>query len=319
MRQEALDLEGKVELARMLLQLGFKTEALAEFLTAAEMYAERKNNEAALELYQKVLEIDPANKTAENKIYQIKPRSAKDIASVISQMGIGEEKKEETATEETVSEEPVTHVSETADVEPKPEPEPETTAVEEGEVVDAAPQVDRIAREVFEGLEARPEEVNLAAIGIEEFLAAMVPLLKNTPEELVERRKLTDFFSEEGLWLEAFFEARAEYRTKPTVERLYKLISLINQSGEQDILLTFLLTESFAKRKKEVEQEILQLLIATFEGMGRVQEAEKIKKRLKNLRGEELSSKRKDLQALKAELEGSKGKEGTAETPDQGA
>ncbi|MBD3286530.1 hypothetical protein GF359_08160 [candidate division WOR-3 bacterium] len=293
MRQEALDLEGKVELARMLLQLGFKTEALAELLTAAETYVERGNNEAAIELYEKVLETDPENKVAKNKLYKIKPRSTQDIDGVISKMGIGTEEKEG-------EEAPVETEAETAVKEEKPEAA--EAPPEEPETV----EVDRVEKELLRDLEAKPE-VNLSAIGIEEFLASIGPLLKNTPEELAQRRILTDFFRKEGLWIEAFFEARAEYRTQPTVDKLYKLLSLINQSGDQDILVTFLLTESFAKRDPEVEQEILSSLIATFEGMGKIKEAEKIKQRLKKKKGVELSDKRKDLQALKAELEGRQG------------
>jgi len=300
MRQEALDLEGKVELARMLLQLGFKTEALAELLTAAETYVERGNNDAAIELYQKVLEVDAGNKIAKNKLYKIKPRSAQDIDGVISKMGIGEEEKEEAKVPETPESETKSDVA-VAEKEPEVAKEPVVEVPTEPEPL----KVDRIEKELLSDLETKPD-VNLATIGIEEFLASIGPLLKNTPEELIQRRKISDFFKDEGLWIEAFFESRAEYRTKPTVERLFKLLSLINQSGDKDILVTFLLTESFAKRDREVEVEILSSLIATFEGMGRAKEAEKMKERLQKIKGTEVSDKRKDLQALKAELEETK-------------
>jgi tetratricopeptide (TPR) repeat protein len=69
----ALDPKTKVELANLLIQIGFRDEAVAELVTAATILEREGNSEAALGLYKRILELDPHNQTALRRLEAARP------------------------------------------------------------------------------------------------------------------------------------------------------------------------------------------------------------------------------------------------------
>lgn len=312
MRQEGLDPEGKVELAGLLLQIGFKSEAVTEYLMAAEMYEERGEKEEAIKLYEKILELDNNNQAAKRGIEKLKPRSRGDIDEMVARMGFGPATGEETT--ETAPEE-------------APQKEAEITAPEGSEAVTPPPpiQIPESGKgtepaseppehvpttEISEApVETQPQEkepeaemeeegAGLASMGIEEFLASLMPLLRHTSEELKERGKLAAFFLEEGLWSEAFFEERPAYLNKPSVKKLRELLSLLTRSDDKEALISFLATESFTEREVSLKQEVLEALVTAYEEQGRPEEARKTRKQLATLASQAQKKKKPGVKII---------------------
>ena len=304
MRQEGLDPKGKVELARMLLQIGFKAEAIAEYLMAAQMYEERGDKDQAINLYEKVVDLDKDNQVAKMALYKLKPRSARDIDDMVAKMGLGPQPAARntppvTPTPETpptpeehVSEEPETAVKEEPPQVTVPtEPESEQKIEPPQEQIKAPLVSERVAetQPSVSAEEVEPEKekgIDLASISLEESLASLVPLLKHTPEELMQRKELASFFRDEGLWSEAFFEARPAYLHKPSVKKLDELLSLLSHSGGKEALTTFLLTESFIDREPSLKMEVLKRLASVYEEQELLEEAKKTREKLKALEDE---------------------------------
>lgn len=301
MRQEGLDPKGKVELARMLLQIGFKAEAITEYLMAAQMYEERGDKDQAINLYEKVVDLDKDNQVAKMALYKLKPRSAKDIDEMVAKMGLGPQPAardtppvtpETPVTHPVTPEEPVSEGPETA-VE---EPQVTVPTEAEGEQKTPSPQEQITAPVTSESaaktqplVDREPEKekgIDLAGISLEESLASLVPLLRHTPDELKQRKKLASFFRDEGLWSEAFFEARPAYLHKPSVKRLEGLLSLLSQTGDKGALRSFLLTESFIDREPDLKMEVLKRLASVCEEQGLVEQAKKTREKLKALEEE---------------------------------
>lgn len=71
--KEELDPKSKEELANLLLQIGFKEEAVTELLTAATIYEKGEDKEKAVSIYQRVLENDPRNRVAIRRLEELAP------------------------------------------------------------------------------------------------------------------------------------------------------------------------------------------------------------------------------------------------------
>ncbi len=71
--REELDPKSKEELANLLLQIGFKEEAVTELLTAAAIYEKEGEKDRAVSIYQKVLENDPRNRVAIRRLEELAP------------------------------------------------------------------------------------------------------------------------------------------------------------------------------------------------------------------------------------------------------
>ncbi len=284
MRQEGLDPKGRIELARMLSQIGFPTEAIAEYLMAARMYEERGNTEQALKLYEKVLGLDENNQSAKRGLYKLKPRSEKDIEDIVTKLGFASSTSAPPAEAATTpvprppAEPAVTHEVTQTPLEPEPR-----------QIIPATEPDSQVAEEVVE----------LAGKGLEEFLASIMPLLQNTAEELKKRRELASFFGEEGLWSEAFFEAQPAYLQKPSVDKLNELLSLLSHSEENEEMITFLLTESFSDRKPALNTAVLEALVKTYEDAGQTEDAEKTRVRLQKLSGNKVNKKQNGSKIIK--------------------
>ncbi|TET23402.1 MAG: tetratricopeptide repeat protein [Candidatus Stahlbacteria bacterium] len=303
MRQEGLDPEGKVELAGLLLQIGFKSEAVTEYLMAAQMYEERGNKEEAVKLYEKILELDNDNQAAKRGLEKLKPRSRENIDEMVARMGFGAAPGEEPAPEEpstqgiTTPEETETPPPSAPEGEQKvqstSEPPERTPTTEVSEIqVEPQPPAEEAEPKVEEG------EIDLASIGIEEFLASLMPLLKHTPAELKKRRELASFFREEGLWSEAFFEERSDYLQKPSIKKLHDLLSLLAHSGDKETLITFFLTESLTEREVELQREVLKALAVAYEEQGRLQDAKKIREKLATLASQTQKKKKPGVKII---------------------
>jgi len=303
MRQEGLDPEGKIELAGLLLQIGFKSEAVTEYLMAAEMYEERGDKEEAVKLYEKILELDKNNQAAKRGLEKLKPRSRKDIDEMVARMGFGPAFGEEPATEEPPPQK-VTAPEESETPTPSP-PEAEQKVQIPSEPPEHVPPTDISEAPV----ETQPQEkepeprmeeevAGLASMGIEEFLASLMPLLRHTSEELKERGELAAFFREEGLWSEAFFEERPAYLNKPSVKKLGELLSLLARSDDKDTLIGFLLTESFTEREVNLKQEVLEALVTAYEEQGRLEEARKTRKQLATLASQAQKKKKPGVKII---------------------
>jgi tetratricopeptide (TPR) repeat protein len=282
MRQEGLDPEGKVELAGLLLQIGFKSEAVTEYLMAAEMYEERGDKEEAVKLYEKILELDKDNQAAKRGLEKLKPRSRKDIDEMVARMGFGAAPDEEPAPEEPSTQE-ITAPEESETPTPSP-PEGEQKVqipseppehVPPTDISEAPVETQPRAQEPEPGMEEKV--AGLASMGIEEFLASLMPLLRHTSEELKERGELAAFFR---------------------VKKLGELLSLLARSDDKDALIGFLLTESFTEREVNLKQEVLEALVTAYEEQGRLEEAKKIREKLATLASQAQKKKKPGVKII---------------------
>lgn len=83
-----LDPKSKVELANLLIQIGFRDEAVAELTTAATIFEREGKDEEALALYQRVLELDPRNQAALRRLETarpIRPSSPREVLSYLEE------------------------------------------------------------------------------------------------------------------------------------------------------------------------------------------------------------------------------------------
>ncbi len=289
MREKSLNPEGKVELAGLLLQIGFKPEAIAEFLMAASMYEERGEVEKATKLYEKILELEPGNAEAERGMYRLKPRSESQIDDIVSKMGFSSPVASAPTASPSVPEakiEPKT----VQPAQPPPQvPEKITEKVYEqpadATVPEPVVQKSPDEKQVVEDVELRFSE-DIAGKRIEEFLASTNRILADIPDDLKQRDELSGFFAKEHLWEDAFFEGRASYLASPSVEKLNELMALMENSEARDMLITFLLTETYSERTKELQIAIFENLIKTYEKEGLADKAQEARERLSELTGQ---------------------------------
>ena len=92
MNKETLDARSKIELSNLLLQIGFKKEAVMELLAAAALFEKNKDFNNAVKVYEKILDIDPNNRTSQNKLLQLQPdRKRKRVESIAKKLTRGKE------------------------------------------------------------------------------------------------------------------------------------------------------------------------------------------------------------------------------------
>ena len=92
MNRETLDARSKIELSNLLLQIGFKKEAVMELLAAAALFEKQKDIENAIKVYTKILSIDPENRTAQSRLDMLQPERKRAKADEIArQLMKGEE------------------------------------------------------------------------------------------------------------------------------------------------------------------------------------------------------------------------------------
>lgn len=278
MKHDGLDPKGKVELARMLLQIGFKTEAVAEFLMAAKMYEETEEREQALKLYEKVLSIDEGNAEAQRALYRLEPRSQTQIDDIIDKMGFGPPKSPVSdSTAQTTTLKP-TKEPEVPAESPTPQP-PESAPVE----VLHHKEKEATLPEVVSEPPKQKETRDLSKIDIDEFLASLTVTLDEIPDDPGLRKQLFEFFRDEELWSDAFFEARASYLTQPSVEKLEELLMILSASKESHALSSFISTECYLDRPVDVQKMLLERLIEISEKEGLSEKASEAKRRLAKL------------------------------------
>lgn len=311
MRKEGLDPKGKVELARMLIQIGFEAEGVAEYLMAAQMYEERGEHTRAIELYEKVLNIDKDNNEANRGLYRLKPRSTEQIDNIVAKMGLApkpapptEEEKpaqKEHAAPPTVESEPGPQAqpeSTSPPVSDTPAPEPTPAQVVDEPRAQEAPSgpldVTAISPEVSEV----PGKDTSAHKNIDEQLATLIPLLADMPDDTAKRTELGDFFRDEGLYSEAFFEIRGTYIYEPSVEKLSTLISLLNDALDRKALISFLHTESLLERPRDVAVIVLEKLANTYDEEEMPEEAQETRAKLKELESKPAEVKKSNVKII---------------------
>lgn len=273
MRNEGLDPEGKIELAGLLMQIGFKVEALTEYLMAAQMYEERGQIDLAIKLYDKVLSIDESNQAAKRRLQKLKEPSGGDIDEMVKKMGF--------SPAQSADSEEVLHERD-AIAEAQSYPNVET--VEEG-FVDSETE---LVPELEDTVKA---DIDLSNINIEEFLASIDSIIEKTTDNLAKRSELAVVFKDEGLWEDAFYEFKAIYSDNPSVEKLHELLSILAHVEDRNLTASFLLTESFREKEKPLKQAVLEALINVYEDLGKKDEAINVRKRLNQLAGERTGTK----------------------------
>jgi tetratricopeptide (TPR) repeat protein len=276
MRNEGLDPEGKIELAGLLMQIGFKVEALTEYLMAAQMYEERGQIELAIKLYDKVLSIDESNQAAKRGLQKLKEPSGGDIDEIVKKMGFAP-----TQSVESESSEEALHESDAI-------PELQTTSnnkIADDEFVDSRTEVEP---EVEYSVKA---DLDLSSISVEEFLASIDPMIAKTPDNIMKRSELAMVFKDEGLWEDAFYEFKAIYSENPSVEKLHELLSILAHVEDRELMSSFLLTESFKEYEKPLKQAVLEALINVYEDLGKHDEASNVRSRLHQLTGKKPGTK----------------------------
>jgi tetratricopeptide (TPR) repeat protein len=104
---EGLDPKSKLELANLLLQIGFREEAIAELLAAASILRELGESEEAISVYKRVLDLEPENWTAIRGLEELAPGPpTRRVEEIVSRLGMEETKRE--APEPEPVESPVT-------------------------------------------------------------------------------------------------------------------------------------------------------------------------------------------------------------------
>lgn len=91
--REGLNAKGREELATLLLQIGFKEEAVAELLTTAAIYEKNEEKEKAISTYHRILETDPRNSVALRKLEELAPESLATRPSsdeIVTKLGLEE-------------------------------------------------------------------------------------------------------------------------------------------------------------------------------------------------------------------------------------
>ncbi len=282
MRNEGLDPAGKAELAGLLMQIGFKVEALTEYLMAAQMYAERGQQDQAIKLYEKVLSIDETNQIAKRGLERVKGLTGADIDDIVARMGF-----DTRSTEETTAQEPPSS-SRLAEPPPIMEAGP---LHEEVSGQEKSPDSAIIEEEVEEALpEIKPDvemksTVDLSSISIMDFLSSIEPSIANAVDNQAKRDELAKFFSEEELWSEAFFEKKSVYRSNPSLEGFNELLSLLSHPEDREILVAFLVEEDGAERELKLKEVILGALAKAYDESGKFEEASDIRRRLDEMTG----------------------------------
>lgn len=82
MRDRELSPKSKIELANLLLKLGFKKNAIETLLIAARMYEDLNDKEEAINTYNRILELDPENEIAKKRLLFIKPKDKEVILEI---------------------------------------------------------------------------------------------------------------------------------------------------------------------------------------------------------------------------------------------
>jgi tetratricopeptide (TPR) repeat protein len=307
MRKEGLDPKGKVELARMLIQIGFEAEGIAEYLMAAQMYEERGENTKAIELYEKIQAIDADNDESKRGLYRLKPRSTEQIDEIVAKMGLAPKSE---PTKEDKQPEPEKLAEEKVEEKPKLliEPEPSLPVAETKEsehITDEEVEAPVVKPVPSKPAEVQPEEAKVISTedittrkNIDEQLATLIPLLADMPDNSEKRAELGDFFKDEGLYSEAFFEIRGTYIYEPTIEKLKILIELLNEDLDRKSLISFLHTESLLDRPRDVMKIVLETLATTYDEEGMDTEAADVKQKLKELETRPVQSKKSNVKII---------------------
>lgn len=134
--KEGLDSKSKLELANLLLQIGFREEAIAELLAAAAVLREMGENQEAITIYRRVLDLEPENWTAIRGLEELAPGPpTRRVEEIVSRLGMEEVKREPAKPPAEVKPTPVpTESLETPTVirpEPAPPPPEETAPAED--------------------------------------------------------------------------------------------------------------------------------------------------------------------------------------------
>jgi tetratricopeptide (TPR) repeat protein len=148
---EELDPKSRIELGKLLYEIGSKDEALVEFHKAVDDLIRDQDNDEAMEVLNHIIEIDPDNAEAKKKLDELKPEQAyieeiptekqsEEIVGEASTVAAESEAKEPTAeevvpeptvVEETSTEEPAEEIPSTEVAETTPEG-PQEKAAQEG-------------------------------------------------------------------------------------------------------------------------------------------------------------------------------------------
>lgn len=93
--KEGLDPKSKLELANLLLQIGFREEAIAELLAAASILRESGETEEAIAVYKRVLDLEPENLAAIRGLEEVAPGPpTRRVEEIVSRLGLEEIKPE---------------------------------------------------------------------------------------------------------------------------------------------------------------------------------------------------------------------------------
>jgi tetratricopeptide (TPR) repeat protein len=138
--EEELDPKSRIELGKLLFEIGSKEEALVEFHKAVDDLIKVNENDEAMQVLNHIIEIDPDNTEAKKKLDELKPKESH-VTEIPTEIQPEETEveipAEEVSTEATVIEErdveesPVEEIPST-EVEEAVQKEPQEEAVEEG-------------------------------------------------------------------------------------------------------------------------------------------------------------------------------------------
>ncbi len=146
---EELDPKSRIELGNLLYEIGSKDEAIVEFNKAVNDLISNDENDEAIKVLNRIVEIDPSNRDAINKINELKGGGAAPAAAESKPVELEEPVVEDTeaaGTTETAAEE----VS--AEVEPVSGREFEPEFSEQRSIPDQIPTGDIQGMEIFEDL-----------------------------------------------------------------------------------------------------------------------------------------------------------------------
>lgn len=126
--EEELDPRSRIELGKLLYEIGSKDEALVEFKKAVDDLLKAGENDEAIKVLNHIVEIDPDNSEAKSKIEELKPEQV-EIEEVVQETQVEEQKPtSEIGVEETSAE---TAVEEKKEVKEMPAEEVKSEVVEE--------------------------------------------------------------------------------------------------------------------------------------------------------------------------------------------
>ncbi len=254
--EEELDPKSRIELGKLLYEIGSKDEALVEFNRAVNDLLKNGEEEEAFKLLNRIIEIDPDNSEATNKLKELKPEPEKDREEEVLGLETLEVKKEESAESTPDIEllqaqvEELEAISKSEEAKAKSEeiveamPSLEGLGTKAGEDMEAIPNIEELETKIEETAETIPgiEEIEVKPEEPTEVISE-ISELETKPEEPTpaSTAESIEFLQELSKEVEGFVAASEVASTTPSLAE--ELPPLEGQIAD----IEFLLREAEAK------------------------------------------------------------------------